>query len=112
MHMEINVIKIDGTELRITIAKVGINNLPKLLDDKHSLEFKANLFIGEDVRVEDLVPDSQMDVYDAGMEVNEPNMLKYMERQKKQVKLMTGMDMGELLRGKVSVPTSSDAGTV
>lgn len=113
MIMEINVIKTDGSECRVTIAKLGINNLPKLLDDKHSLESKANLFLeGANLRVDELMPDSQMDVYDAGMEVNEPNMLKYMERQKKQVKLMTGMDMGELLRGKVSAPTSPDADTV
>lgn len=109
--MNINVTKIDGTELTVGIKKIGINSLPKLLDDKLSMEAKADLFLGGDVKTSELDPDSQMDVYEAGMELNEPNMLRFMDRQKKQVKLMTGMDMGDLLRGKVGELTSYSGGT-
>ena len=105
MKLQLN--KTDGTEISVELKKVGIAALPKLLDDKLSLEAKAQLFLGEEeVKIADLTPDSQMDVYEFGMDLNEANLSRFMDRQKKQVKLMTGMDMSEVLRGKLGGLTS------
>lgn len=102
----------DGTEGTVEVRKVGLVMLAKLLDERLGLDDKAKLAMVEPEQFQWLDADSQMAVYEAGMDLNEGNLQTYMERQKKQVKLMTGMDMSELLKGKVSELTSSPAGTV